>query len=77
MKLSELTVVSDEVEDDDFDTQLEEDLSEAVDLLETCHKVLRRITKNTVVPESKYIKNLMADIEGFILNMDFEDLEEK
>lgn len=83
MKLDDLVTratepeIEEEVSDDEYDTQLEEDLTEAVDLLETCHKVLRRITKSGIAPESKFVKNLMTDIEDFILSVDLESVEEE
>lgn len=78
-KLSELepSVADEDIEvilegddDDDYDTQMEEDLTEAKDLLETCHQVLRRIVARNRMLNTEYNRNLLVDIENFVLKME-------
>jgi hypothetical protein len=67
-------------EPDDDEAEEEEDtweeqITEAADLLETCHKVLKHICKQEPRFLTSYNENLLADIAFFItsLDMDLED----
>lgn len=77
MRLEELRP-SDEAEDEadeEYGEYLEDDLSTAVDLLETCRKVLKRIIGKDRRYRTKYNENLVADITFFIDALDLEDNE--